>query len=89
MEVFVVPVGREKYELYCESTAEAPQLEPGSTGIVKRIWHRFAVMLHAAEERHRGGAPPTTADGSPGNRSTPAAASGCNVGLHQSTIRKG
>ncbi len=59
MDVFVIPIGLEQYELYCESPAEAPSLEPSSSGIIGRLRHRFAVMLHEAEERRVGGAPST------------------------------
>ena len=56
MDVFLIPIGLDQYELYCESPAEAPSLEPGSAGIVGRLRHRFAVMLHEAEERRAGSA---------------------------------
>ena len=59
MDVFVIPIGRDRYELYCESAVEAPELPPGSSGIIGRIRYRFAVMLHQAEERRRSGAPPS------------------------------
>jgi hypothetical protein len=59
MDVFVIPIGLERYELYCESPVEAPSLEPDSTGIIGRLRHRFAVMLHEAEEGRHGGAPST------------------------------
>lgn len=62
MDVFVIPIGPERYELYCEASVEAPRLEPSATGIVGRIRHRFAVMLHQAEERQRGGGRPSPLD---------------------------
>jgi hypothetical protein len=61
MDVFVIPVGPNRYELYCESPVEEPQLEPGSTGMFGRIRHQFAVMLHQAEERRRGVVEPSRA----------------------------
>ena len=55
MDVFVVPVGPEKYELYCETSPEgevAP--EPQPEGLLGKLRHRFSAMLKAAEERqHR------------------------------------
>jgi hypothetical protein len=55
MDVFVVPVGPEKYELYCETSPEgevAPEAHPG--GLLGKLRHRFSSMLKAAEERqHR------------------------------------
>src|ERR1051326_3159815 len=59
MNVFVIPIGLEQYELYCESPAEAPPLEPSSSGFIGRLKHRFAMMLHEAEQRRTGGAPST------------------------------
>src|SRR5881409_751905 len=56
MDVFVIPIGPDRYELYCEAAVEAPELVPGSSGIIARIRYRFAVMLHQAEERRRAGA---------------------------------
>ena len=58
MDVFLIPVGLEKYELYCEQPAEeqAPA-EPESAGMFAKLRHRFTVMLRAAEERQRSGAP--------------------------------
>jgi hypothetical protein len=55
VEVFIVPVGPERYELYCESATDAttPQ-EPESPGFFGRLRHRFNVMLHEAERRRHG-----------------------------------
>lgn len=57
MDVFVVPVGRDKYELYCETAADADELSDAApTGIVGTLRARFSSMLRAAEERqHRRG----------------------------------
>src|SRR4026209_28621 len=55
MDVFVIPIGADRYELYCEAPVEAPQPEAGASGIIGRIRYRFAVMLHQAEERRRAG----------------------------------
>lgn len=51
----MVPIGADRYELYCE-VANDPELisEPTPTGFFGRLRHRFGVMLRAAEERqHR------------------------------------
>ena len=56
MDVFVIPVGRNRYELYCEEPAAEADAEPDPVpeGIVGKLRHRFSVMLKAAEERrHR------------------------------------
>ena len=59
MDVFVIPIGPERYELYCEPALEPEgEPEPAPTGIVGKLRHRFTVMLHAAEERQRSGAVP-------------------------------
>jgi hypothetical protein len=60
MEVFVIPIGPDRYELYCEASVEAPRLEAAASGIIGRIRHGFAVMLQQAEERQRGSAPSAT-----------------------------
>ncbi|MBE3098589.1 MAG: hypothetical protein IMZ55_11450 [Acidobacteria bacterium] len=66
MEVYLVPVGRGQYELYCEVEAAAPQVS-ASHGWWQRILDRFRAVLKAVEnEEHRhhevpaaqGGAPP-------------------------------
>jgi hypothetical protein len=55
MDVFVVPVGPEKYELYCETSSEGELTpEPQPEGLLGKLRHRFSAMLKAAEERqHR------------------------------------
>jgi hypothetical protein len=60
MDVFVIPIGLDRYELYCETSVEAPRIDPAATGFIGRLRYRFAVMLHQAEERQRGVAPPAT-----------------------------
>lgn len=59
MDVYVIPVGRDRYELYCEPSVDAEsdaQALP-ETGILGRLRHRFRATLRAAEERqHRPGA---------------------------------
>jgi hypothetical protein len=55
VDVYVVPVGRDRYELYCEAvTSPEDEPEPAPEGLFGRLRHRFSVMLRAAEERqHR------------------------------------
>ncbi len=55
MDVFVIPIGSDRYELYCEAPVEAPAPESAPSGVVGRLRYHFAVMLHQAEERRRGG----------------------------------
>jgi len=41
MDVFVVPFGRDRYELYCEQQSEAaPEPEPPSNGMFGRLKQR-------------------------------------------------
>ena len=52
MDVYVVPIGPDRYELYCE-VAYDPELStaPPPDGFIGRLKHKFTVMLRAAEER--------------------------------------
>ena len=55
MDVFVIPIARDRYELYCEPSSEVDAAADGipATGLFGRLRARFGVMLRAAEERHR------------------------------------
>jgi hypothetical protein len=56
MDVFVIPIGREHYELYSEQPTEAavrPDATPDT--LVAKLRHKFMVLLHEAEERRRHG----------------------------------
>lgn len=57
MDVFVIPIGPDRYELYCEAAVEEPLQPAQGKGIIGRIRYHFAVMLHQAEERRRSGSP--------------------------------
>jgi hypothetical protein len=50
MDVFVVPIGTDRYELYCE-TADAVSDEPAPEGFFGRLRAKFDAMLKAAEDR--------------------------------------
>lgn len=52
MDVFVIPVGPDRYELYGEQPSETGDLgdEP-SSGVFGRLRHKVAVALRTAEER--------------------------------------
>jgi hypothetical protein len=55
MDVYVIPVGRDRYELYCE-VADDPEAgdDAPPSGTIGKLRHRFRAMLRAAEERqHR------------------------------------
>ncbi len=57
MDVYLVPVGNEHYELYCEVPDEPdePATEAPSNGFFHRLKQRFSTMLAEAErERRRG-----------------------------------
>lgn len=58
MDVFLVPVAADRYELYCEEPDE-PE-EHGAAppeGFFKRTLHKIRAMLAEAERERRGGAP--------------------------------
>ena len=52
MDVFVIPVGSNHYELYYEQQIEEtePDEEPASTGIIARFQRRFSELLREAEQ---------------------------------------
>jgi hypothetical protein len=54
MDVYVVPVGRSRYELYCEPASE-PETGEGesSVGLIGRLRRRFSEMVRAAEDDER------------------------------------
>lgn len=54
MDVFVIPIGRERYELYCETSTQPIGDGPPSATVLGRVQQKFWAFLHAAEERrHR------------------------------------
>jgi hypothetical protein len=55
MDIFVVPVGPDTYELYCEPSADTEdELEHPRKGVLGRLRAAFSTMLKAAEEQeHR------------------------------------
>jgi hypothetical protein len=54
VDVYVVPIGADQYELYCEVATDQDTPEAPPTGFFGRLRHQFTVMLRAAEERqHR------------------------------------
>ncbi len=64
MDVFLIPIGRDRYELYCEMMEpEGVEPDPPPVGIIGKLRHRFTVMLHAAEDRQRRGDQSIEAEG--------------------------
>jgi hypothetical protein len=57
VELYVIPIGRDRYELYCETAADAAAAEEPAAGVVGRLRQRFNAMLRDAEARR-----PTDAD---------------------------
>ncbi len=55
MDVFLVPAGGPRHELYCEVSEPEPPVEEGESraGIVKRLVSRFRAILATAEREHR------------------------------------
>jgi len=62
MDVFVIPIGRDRYELYCEPSGDSDGADEGipATGLLGRLRQRFSIMLRAAEDRHRRDAAPAS-----------------------------
>jgi Mitochondrial K+-H+ exchange-related len=59
MDVYVIPVAPDRYELYCEPAAETAEFSGERrarprTGVISRLQDRFNQMLRAAEARQRG-----------------------------------
>ena len=59
MDVFVIPVAPDHYELYCETAADPGDVTGERrarprTGLISRLQDRFNQMLRAAEARQRG-----------------------------------
>jgi hypothetical protein len=53
MDVFVIPVGPDRYELYYEHVADAPVDDgPATKGLVATLQRQFADLLRAAEAHH-------------------------------------
>jgi hypothetical protein len=53
MDVFVIPIGQERYELYCEPSGETTSADPSAAGLRARLRNRFNGIVHAAEEWQR------------------------------------
>ena len=55
MDVYVIPVGRDRYELYCEPSADTESATDTAveSGMFGRLWKSFSMMLRAAEDRQR------------------------------------
>jgi hypothetical protein len=57
MDVFVIPVGPDRYELYCEQPAAGDEpIDTGQRGLFARLKLWFGGFIKAAEERQRNGA---------------------------------
>jgi hypothetical protein len=53
MQVFLVPVAADRYELYCEEPEDLPPPESAPNGIVRRTVYRFRVTVAEAERERR------------------------------------
>ena len=64
MDVFVIPLDRDRFELYCEGAVAGDEDdEPSGDGFWARARRRFGDMLRAAEDRERTGVAPEAAAG--------------------------
>ena len=59
MDVFVIPVGRDRYELYCEPSPdhEGDAETAAPRGLLGMLEHRFGVLLRSAEQPGVGSQP--------------------------------
>ena len=60
MNVFLVPVAPERYELYCEEPDEQAPVDgeqPPPSGLIRRMLHKFRLMLAEAEHERRSADP--------------------------------
>ena len=57
MDVYLVPVGPQRYELYCEIPDDPDDEGEAPTGFFRRLVHRFREMIADAERERRHGAP--------------------------------
>jgi len=54
MDVYLVPIGQDRYELYCEVPDDPePQPEDAPAGFFRRMKQRFSAMLAEAERERR------------------------------------
>jgi hypothetical protein len=54
MDVYLVPIGQDRYELYCEVPDEPePSPDEAQTGFFRRMKQRFSAMLAEAERERR------------------------------------
>jgi hypothetical protein len=52
MDVFLIPLGGDRYELYCEAPVEEPEsdAEAPKSGLIARLKHQFTTVLATAEQ---------------------------------------
>jgi hypothetical protein len=56
MDVFVIPVGRDRYELYSEQPVAGDEpIEPETRGWIGRLRRKFGSLIRAAEQHNRRG----------------------------------
>jgi len=62
MDVYLIPVGHDRYELYCEhlvpEEATSPEAPAGS-GRIAAMLHRMKAAVARIEQEHQSGAPQT------------------------------
>ena len=63
MDVFVIPVGPDRYELYCEQPVAADEPIDPHPGLFGRLRARFRRLVRDAEQRRHADMPESTAKG--------------------------
>jgi hypothetical protein len=59
MDVYLIPVGPDRYELYCEDHSDADTIvgDVPPTGRFAAIYHKFKAALAQVEEERQSGVP--------------------------------
>lgn len=57
MDVFLIPLGRERYELYSEQPVELDQDDTASPGLMSRAMKRISAWMRATEQSQREAGP--------------------------------
>lgn len=61
MDVFLIPLGTERFELYCEPAKDPDEAADGQPGLIAQWRRRFSEILRMAEERKKDGRREATA----------------------------
>jgi hypothetical protein len=66
MDVYLIPVGADRYELYCEHVVDEASLNaeaPAGTGRFAAVLHKFKAAVARVEQEQQSGIPPAADEG--------------------------